>query len=100
MTYTSDQQLSAMGLRPLEQIPNREGFRLILRTRDGENVSATVRRHTSTGLHFCYYEGASRWGEFVGWKEVPDADNTLVKFKAGTDVVDTHLTARRARTKI
>lgn len=104
MGYTSDQQLSAMGLKPLAHIPNRAGARITLRTRNGDDIDATIDvitvdrcGGTDTVLD---YVGDYEYEDFIGWKAVPDADNTLVKFKAGPDVIDAHLSARRARIKI
>jgi len=68
MTYTSDLQLRAAGLRPLGDIPNRPGVKIVLRTRKGGDVPcATVRG--DDGCHYCGYDArAYRWSDFIGWR--------------------------------
>lgn len=68
MNYTSDQQLRALGLRPLADIPNRAGVRVILRTRDSRDVPCKTYRATE-GCHYCDYDAlAFKWSDFIGWR--------------------------------
>lgn len=74
MTYTSDQQLAALGLRRLEDLPRRPGARVMLHALGGDEIPASV-----------VYDPSSHPGEseylallfngvepsafhFVGWK--------------------------------
>jgi len=104
MTYTSDQQLAALGLRPMRDIPNRDGYALTLRTRDGVDVPAVVRKSQMTQTHSVTPTDlrdavAYRFNGFIGWRPRVEPGNTLITHKAGPNVIDAHLQARRARLK-
>lgn len=71
-TYNSDQQLAAMGLKRMEDIPNRDGVKIMLRTRHDEEIDATVEvltvdriGGTDTVLD---YRGDYEYEDFIGWR--------------------------------
>lgn len=62
MTYESDQQLTTLGLKRLEDLPRKDGFKCTAVTRDGREVR--FQRYGEDGhvLHHAAYE------DLIGWK--------------------------------
>ena len=66
MRYTSDQQLAAMGLKPLAHLPNRAGFTCIGRLRNGLDVSLRVYKDEASGTFKTV--GAPSYDDLIGWR--------------------------------
>lgn len=60
---TSDLQLRRLGLCPMTDLPNREGFRFMGRTRDGQEIECVVARNFLTKLH-----SVAEYDRLVGWR--------------------------------
>lgn len=69
MTFTSDQQLQAMGAKPLRDIPNRVGFKFYGVLRDGAKVECFVWIPDGSVTHKVGFEHPCdySYSDLVGW---------------------------------
>lgn len=72
MIHTSDQQLAVMGLKRLEDLPQRAGVRVVLRTRYGDDIDATIDVLIVDRLGgkdtVLDYAGDLEYEDFIGWR--------------------------------
>lgn len=62
---TSDLQLQSLGLKPMSDLPNRDGFAFTGMTRVGGLVSCHVTKCGTTGLHSVV---GALFNDLIGWK--------------------------------
>jgi hypothetical protein len=64
---TSDQYLADRNLRPMKDIPNRDGYGVVAQRRDGREVWARV--HAVVGVHaLTIYDPHTIYGDSIGWR--------------------------------
>ncbi len=61
---TSDLQLQRMGLKPMSQLPNRQGFAFTGVLRDGTCVKCHVVKFPSSG----HCVAGAAFSDLIGWK--------------------------------
>jgi hypothetical protein len=67
---TSDQFLATRNLRPMRDIPNRDGFEIIATRRDGREVEATA--YNIRGVFgLAIADPTTIYGDLIGWRPVP-----------------------------
>lgn len=69
MAYTSDQQLAALGLKPLEHLPTRDGLNIIGHTRDGRDVPCRIFIDRNKLAHLDIDAPDVIFGHLVGWRD-------------------------------
>lgn len=68
MTYTSDMQLRAAGLKPLADLPNKHFFAFTGMSRKGEEMLCYVALNPHSSLHEVV---GHDFNDLIGWKYRP-----------------------------